>query len=239
MTSGLPGAVGISRLRVYDWPGRDGLRGGSPHLHTACSEGYVVLRGRGSVQTLSSVGFAEHELGEGTVLWFTPGTVHRLVNSSGDLELLALMQNSGLPEAGDAVLTFPAEVLADPPAYARAATAYDADTARARRDRALEGFAELRRRVAAEGPSALVDLHTAAARLVAPRIEEWRQLWRAGPAAQAEVTAGQFDALSAGDPAHLEDARPFAAPALPGERFGMCGRLSAWDLDQATSSPGK
>ena len=32
------------------------------------------------------------------------------------------MQNAGLPEHGDAVLTFPPEILADPDAYARAAT---------------------------------------------------------------------------------------------------------------------
>jgi hypothetical protein len=38
------------------------------------------------------------------IAWFTPGTVHRMVNGSG-LRATVLMQNSGLPEAGDAVFT--------------------------------------------------------------------------------------------------------------------------------------
>ena len=75
-----PGATGVTRLRVYDWPTPDGLRGGSPHLHTVSTEGYVVLAGEGTLQTLSGAGYEEHELRAGTVLWFTPGTVHRLVN---------------------------------------------------------------------------------------------------------------------------------------------------------------
>ena len=56
MTQAFPGATAVSRLRVYDWPTVDGLRGGSPHLHTASAEGYVVLGGRGAVQTLSGDG---------------------------------------------------------------------------------------------------------------------------------------------------------------------------------------
>jgi mannose-6-phosphate isomerase-like protein (cupin superfamily) len=231
--AGLPGEVGISRLRVYDWMAADGLRGGSPHLHTACTEGYVVLQGKGSVQTLSSAGHGEQDLVEGTVLWFTPGTVHRLVNASGDLELLVVMQNSGLPEAGDAVLTFPPAVLADPAAYATAAAAHDVDTARARRDLALAGFTALCRQVETGGPAALGDLYAQAARLVAPRAADWREVWRAGPAAQSERTAAQLAALAAGDPAHLAEAELFVADAVPGERFGMCGRLSGWDLDGA------
>ena len=51
-------------------------------------------------------------------MWFEPGTIHRLVNGGG-LELVVLMQNSGLPEAGDAVFTFPPAILDDPDAYAR------------------------------------------------------------------------------------------------------------------------
>lgn len=57
-----PGGTSISHLRVYDWPSPDGtgLAGsGTPHLHTASSEGYVVLAGAGSVQTLGPQGFAE------------------------------------------------------------------------------------------------------------------------------------------------------------------------------------
>ena len=52
----LPGGIGLTHLRVYDTPAPDGLIGGSPHLHFACSEAYLVINGQGSVQTLSSDG---------------------------------------------------------------------------------------------------------------------------------------------------------------------------------------
>ena len=116
-----PGGVAVSDLAVYDWEAADGRCGGSPHLHTASSEGYVVVGGAGAVHTLSADGVAEYPLSAGDVVWFSPGTVHRLVNDGG-LRLIVVMQNSGLPEAGDAVLTFPARVLDDREAYAAAAT---------------------------------------------------------------------------------------------------------------------
>ncbi|MEV1147670.1 cupin domain-containing protein, partial [Micromonospora sp. NPDC049799] len=115
----LPGGVGLSRLCVYDTVGPDGLVGGTPHVHLCCTEAYVVTGGSGAVQTLTVEGFRETPLRPGAVVWFTPGTVHRLVND-GDLRLVVLMQNSGLPEAGDAVLTLPSEYLADATAYAAA-----------------------------------------------------------------------------------------------------------------------
>uniref|UniRef100_UPI000FDC0784 cupin domain-containing protein n=1 Tax=Microbacterium sp. CPCC 204701 TaxID=2493084 RepID=UPI000FDC0784 len=139
MTPLFPGGVAVSSLRVYDWETEDGLRGGSPHLHTASSEGYVVTAGSGEVHTVSAEGRGIRRLEPGEVVWFSPGTVHRLVNHGG-LELVVVMQNAGLPEAGDAVMTFPAEVLDDPEAYARAASLPDgtederAAAARARRD---------------------------------------------------------------------------------------------------------
>ena len=37
---------------MYDTEAPDGLRGGTPHLHTACTEAYAVAAGRGAVQTL-------------------------------------------------------------------------------------------------------------------------------------------------------------------------------------------
>jgi len=117
-----PGGTSVSHLRVYDWPAPDALGGsGSPHFHTTSTEAYVTLAGRGRVQTLSPEGFAEHELVPGRVVWFSPGVIHRTVNGGG-LELLVVMSNAGLPEAGDAVLTFPPEILVDPAAYREAAT---------------------------------------------------------------------------------------------------------------------
>ena len=55
----LPGGIGISLLTVYDIEAPDGLVGGAPHVHLACSEGYYVMAGSGAVQTLNPKGFSE------------------------------------------------------------------------------------------------------------------------------------------------------------------------------------
>jgi mannose-6-phosphate isomerase-like protein (cupin superfamily) len=214
----LPGGVGISRLCVYDTTG-------SPHIHLACAEAYVVTGGRGAVQTLTQDGFAEHELTPGGLLTFTPGTVHRLVNGGG-LEIIVLMANSGLPEAGDAVLTFPSDVLADPERYAEAATLDGTErSAFRRRDLAVAGFEELR----AKGPAGLTAFHEAAVKLKQPQLDAWRTRWEAGALHAARETGEQLDALRRGDPSHLAAAHVTALPG-PTERgrLGMCGTLDVY-----------
>jgi mannose-6-phosphate isomerase-like protein (cupin superfamily) len=234
--SGLPGGVAVSRLRVYDWPASDGLRGGSPHLHTASTEAYVVLAGRGRVETLSSRGIEVTDLAPGTVAWFTPGTVHRLINDDGELDILTIMSNAGLPEAGDAVLTFPMTVLADASAYARHAVlpigraeADVAAAARARRDLALEGFASLRERAASDLDGALDELYSASAKLVAHRAGDWKQLVASGPSAQVHGTERQLEALADGLPGILARSGITAIVQQPEPRYGMCGMLTVWD----------
>ncbi|AYG04058.1 cupin domain-containing protein [Gryllotalpicola protaetiae] len=236
LNRGLPGGIAVSRLRVYDWPTTDGRMGGSPHLHTASTEGYVVLVGTGELESLSSRGLETTPLHPGAVVWFTPGTVHRLINGSGDLDILTLMSNGGLPEAGDAVLTFPAEVLADRDRYAAAAALPQTDdqaelerAARARRDLALEGWAELRAHAEADLVDALDGLYSAAAALVAPRIDTWREIWQAGPAAQSAATGQTLELLAAAQTASLYGSGVAQLDPLPGlERWGMCGRLTVW-----------
>ncbi|MUL42648.1 cupin domain-containing protein [Streptomonospora sp. PA3] len=247
---GFPGGTAVSHLHVYDWPTPDGLAGGSPHLHTASTEGYVVVRGEGALETLSgTAGYTRTPLAPGTLLWFTPGTVHRLVNESGDLELLVVMQNAGLPEAGDAVLTYPPDVLADPDAYARAtaipawtdypdaASAHAAMSAaaRQRRDLAIEGYLRLRDRVQHDGPGALAELHEAAVRLVRDKAAGWHHHWERGPHHQAETTRRHIAGLAEGDGAHLGESAVYTADSPPGpaRRNGMCGMLKVWDLDGA------
>ncbi|MGW2747081.1 cupin domain-containing protein [Streptomyces sp. NPDC001450] len=228
---GLPGGVAVSRLCVYDWPAADGLHGGTPHLHLACSEGYMVTGGTGAVQTLTVSGYEVTRLEAGTVAWFTPGTVHRLVNE-GDLRITVLMQNSGLPEAGDAVLTLPPEYLTDPDTYA-AATTIPADTpekererlARARRDLALEGYRTLRE---ATGPEPLAAFHRAATALVRPRLAEWRERWRQGARAAAETTGDHLTRLERGDVSHLAAATVRSEQPSELGKFGMCGRLDVY-----------
>ncbi|MFD3735349.1 cupin domain-containing protein [Streptomyces sp. NPDC058632] len=249
----LPGAVGLSHLDAYDWEAADGVCGGSPHLHLVCTEAYVVTAGRGAVQTLGPDGYRDIPLRPGSVAWFTPGTVHRMVREGGrgkdgdgtgggddDLRITVLMQNSGLPEAGDAVFTFPPEVLADPGRYAAAAAlppgtgSETKAAARRRRDLAVEGFLALREACVAGDPGPYRDFQRAAARLVRDRVPAWRQLWRSGALAAAERTGAQLDALADGDPAYLAEATAHAAEPTRRGGFGMCGRRDEYALPGVT-----
>jgi mannose-6-phosphate isomerase-like protein (cupin superfamily) len=234
VTGCFPGGTAVSWVRVYDWPTVDGLRGGSPHVHLTCTEGYVVVAGRGRLQTLGPDGFVEVPLSVGDVVWFTPGVIHRAVNDGG-LEVLVVMQNAGLPEAGDAVLTLPPDYLADPERYAQTvrlscpdrADPRDEPTARRRRDLAVEGFLVLRDALVAEGPSALDDFYAAATKLVAPRLAAWKRRWQEGPAAVVDETGRQLAALADGDRSHLRHGGVFSFSA-PVERYGMCGWLTPY-----------
>ncbi|MFC8762173.1 cupin, partial [Streptomyces sp. NPDC057193] len=124
-----------------------------------------MIGGAGSVQSLTTSGFTDTPLRPGDVVGFTPGTIHRLVNA-GDLRLAILAQNSGLPEAGDAVLTFPAPVPADLDVYRRTAVLTG--------DLALEGFLALRR------DGGLRKFHAAAHRLKGALLDAWDVRQRAG-----------------------------------------------------------
>ncbi|MEU6844305.1 cupin domain-containing protein [Streptomyces sp. NPDC046716] len=232
---GFPAAVGVSRLRVYDWPTVEGLPGGgTPHLHLACSEGYVVVGGRGRVQTLTLSGYEETPLEAGTVAWFTPGTIHRLVND-GELEIAVVMQNSGLPEAGDAVLTLPQDLLSDPDTYADAVRipgdvpeAEQVEVARARRDLATRRFLELRAAAEQGDLAPLEAFQRAAAALVRPRLDAFEQRWREGAQAAASATGSQLAALREGRTDHLAHASVTATGPTARGRFGMCGRLDVY-----------
>jgi mannose-6-phosphate isomerase-like protein (cupin superfamily) len=233
----LPGAVGVTHLKVYDTRAPDGLPGGSPHLHFACTEAYITIAGRGAVQTLGAGGFREEPLEPGRMVWFTPGLIHRLINYDERLEILVVMQNAGLPEAGDAVLVFPPEVLADERAYFAAASlassghvyASGAEAAQRRRDLAVEGFLALRRRFEEQGAPALEEFYQTAARLIQPRLDAWRAVWERGPLAEAHRTGAHLEALEQGRVEHLLAGRACALPA-PGDdrRLGMCGTLGLY-----------
>jgi hypothetical protein len=143
------------------------------------------------------------------------------------------MQNSGLPEAGDAVFTFPAATLADPAGYAQAAGlassdhvyAGNEDAARRRRDLAVEGFTELRD----GGREALDDFYRAAVRLKAGSFRDWKQRWQDGTMAAALRTGEHLERLHSGDWSHLRDAdiRLLPPPSTP--LLGMCCRLDVYD----------
>jgi mannose-6-phosphate isomerase-like protein (cupin superfamily) len=228
-----PGAIGISDLTAYPWPTADDEHGGSPHTHLTCTEAYVVVGGRGRLQALNHTGPSIQELAPGDVVWFTPGTIHRAIND-GDLHVIVIMQNSGLPEAGDAVMTFPPEYLTAKN-YPAAASILGPDAApsheraRARRDLAVEGVVELLHQWEAGNHVALEHFYQQAAALVAPRLSEWRTLIEDGAAATAASALAHIDALGRADTTHLGRASVNRIPAPAKTTLGMCGYLHAYD----------
>ena len=201
----LPGGTSVSHVKVYDSVGPDGLAGGSPHLHTVRTEAYLVITGEGMVQTLSGEGYAETPLVAGTIAWFSPGTIHRLINLDGRLELYVLMSNAGLPEAGDMVLAFEPDLLADEVRYRShadlpadcATTDGSPDAAMARRDLAVRGFGHWRSAVDAHGAAAGLDpLYSAAFDLVGDHARSWRSILDGDPAVDLEVSRAQVAALT-------------------------------------------
>jgi hypothetical protein len=193
----LPGGIGVSHLRVYEG-------GGTPHLHTKCTEAYLVVGGSGSVQTLTlRGGFEETPLAPGALVTFGPGTVHRLMNPNGDLEIYVLMSDAGLSEAGDMVLTLSPPLLRDHASHLALPDPPTLDAAMARRELALAGFDLLR----GGGVSALRAFHDEATRIVAPLLPPRRP--------PAEPT--------------MADAAVTSIDTVP--RFGCCGMLGKYVVD--------
>ena len=226
----LPGGVGISRLRVYDWEGPDGLRGGSPHVHLVCSEAYLVLDGAGAVQTIGPAGFNETPVERGSLLWFTPGLIHRLINH-GDLEIIVLMQIATLPEAGDCILSFPEDVLADRQAYLRGRRPRSRPLRRGRRRRRGPAPARPRgrrlQRSCARASSPCDRFYELAAGIAAPLVPAWRDSWETGPGATAGRAGELIAALEDGGVPPLAAAM-FGIGPPAGEVLGLCGRLNVY-----------
>lgn len=222
------------------------MAGGSPHVHTASTEAYVVVEGTGRLETLDSRGFTVTPLTPGVVVWFTPGTVHRAINDSGNLRVLIVMQNAGLPENGDAVMTFPPEHLVDVDAYSRAASlpSRDADggdaaaeaAARRRRDLALEGYLELKHAVMTSGVSALAGFHAAAVRLVSGRAGTWRGYLAEGAARQAGLTKDNLHSIESMESFYLQESRTTIGERKTRRIYGMCGRIQAWELSETIAA---
>jgi mannose-6-phosphate isomerase-like protein (cupin superfamily) len=236
VAAALPGGISVTHLRVYDLPGPDNLAGGSPHMHFACTEAYLVLGGEGSVQTLSSQGFRETRLRTGSVVWFTPGVIHRLVNYDGRLEIYVVMENAGLPEHGDSVLSFPDAYLRSEEEYLRFASlspqgsvyADDQAAATRRRDLAVNGFLALRKRVEAEGVVALRSFHELGVQLMRSKECAWRKIWQTRPVVTIHRTERYLDALRAGSSGRLSESAVFEVPINPEvetRKFGFCGTL--------------
>ncbi|ATE55952.1 cupin domain-containing protein [Actinosynnema pretiosum] len=226
-----PGGTSLSYLDVYSDAAPDGLVGGSPHVHLVPSECYTVVAGAGELHTAGPGGAEVTPLRAGVVVWFEPGVVHRAVNLGG-LRVVVVMSDAGLPEAGDAVMTFPPHVLADPERY-RAAVVLPqhgrAEAAARRRDLAVAGFLPIRDAVRDGDPGPLRAFHAAAAALVEDRAAGWVDVVRDGPLRQAERSLGRARDLAAGTASHLERATVRRASGPREPRFGMCGLLRPID----------
>ena len=238
-TAALPGGISLSHLQVYNTEGPDGLRGGSPHLHFACSEAYFVIAGEGAVQTLCQTGFREVSLKPGCVVWFTPGLIHRLINHDGHLEIYVVMENAGLPEHGDSLLTFPAQYLKDERTYLDVASlsptgavyANSEQAARRRKDLAVEGYLALRQAFEADGAAAVREFYDRAVRLMKPKAPEWRRLWQSGPASTIHRTESYLDALAGGSAGYLSSGALFEIPVdarRETRKLGFCGTLRTY-----------
>ncbi len=234
-TLAFPAAVGLTHLRVYDTAAPDGVIGGSPHVHLASAEAYIPIAGEGEVQTLSLAGEQTLPLRKGNIVWFEPGVIHRLVNADGELELLVIMQNAGLPEAGDAVFTFADGIMADELAYLNAASLTGnreeerIASALRRRDQAAEGFEVLVRAFRSGDEEPLRTFYQRATALKRALASEWDLLVEAGPVQATRTTRQQLAALSQGSFAGLLDARVASGSSgntRPG--VGMCGVLRAY-----------
>lgn len=238
MTVAFPGGTALSQLGVYTSPApADGVVGGTPHLHLVSTEAYIVTSGTGRLETITREGFVSTPLGPGSVVWFGAGTIHRAV-SDGDLQLHVLMANAGLPEAGDAVITFPLEILQDAARYRALASlpstdARDASAAEAaaqRRDLAVEGFLALRAAAEAGDPGPLERTYAAAIALVRERATSWRELWQDRVLSDVARTEELLVAVDRGHTALLGLEAPTVGAELSGERLGMCGLLRVYDL---------
>jgi len=239
----LPAGIGLTHIKIYDTPGPDGLISGGPHIHLVSAEIYVVLRGTGKMELLSMDGLETVDLKPNQAVYFRPGTFHRSLNPHRDLEILDVMQNGGLPERGDYVLSFPHEILTNPPAYARAARATTLPEALTRRDLAVRGYLEIKNafeRSKPEGQEALRKFYRAARNLIAPKVDGFEWVLKVG--AQTELKAsldacdfirsGRLDYLEASEHALLD---PMTDPGQP----GMSGETHAYALDEKFLAEGK
>jgi mannose-6-phosphate isomerase-like protein (cupin superfamily) len=238
-TAALPGGISLTHLKVYNTQGPDALCGGSPHLHFACSEAYWVVAGEGAVQTLSETGFREVPLKPGFVVWFTPGLIHRLINRDGCLEIYVIMENGGLPENGDSLLTFAPDYLKDERTYVDIASLSPAgavytnseEAAGRRRDLAVEGFLALRQAFETEGAPALREFYGRAVRLMQAKAPEWRRLWQSGPRSTIDRTESYLDALAGGSGSYLSKGAVFEMPVgakHETRKLGFCGTLRSY-----------
>jgi len=231
----MPGAILMSRLKVYGSLAPDGQRGGTPHMHLLCTEMYMALAGSGAVEMIDHGGVSRVDMAAGDALVFSPGTIHRLINPNGDLDVLVLMQNNGLPERGDNVVCFSETWLADDAVYAEAMRVATLEEAYRRRDRGVEGFNALARAFDESleaGRAALERFYALAEARTRSKRAQWAALVEAGPSRAVEQTRAALRQLEQQDIVYLSEAEHRLL--RPGQTtLGFCGHLNRY-FDPAT-----
>lgn len=232
----MPGATLVTRLKVYDTPSLDAQRGGTPHVHLLCSELYFVTAGSGAVEMIDWNGFSKLDLKPHAALLFSPGTVHRLVNPEGDLELFIVMQNSGLPERGDNVVSFKDKLLKNDEVYAEAMKVGSFEEAYERRDRGVEGFLELKAAFEKDlemGRQILQAFYKRAAERTEILQQTWQGIVTKGPLYEAQHSLTQLERLRQGKLDYLQYAQRHSAEPGAYKTPGFCGALDRY-FDPAT-----
>lgn len=234
----MPGATLVTRLKVYDTPSPDGQGSGTPHFHLGCTEMYFTLAGSGGVEIIDSNGFKYIELPQYSAFVFSAGSLHRLI-SKGNLEVLIIMQNSGLPERGDTICTFKKDVMADELRYHKAIRVNSLEEAYRRRNDSVDGFLEIKaafERSQEEGRAALEELYRSAQRLTKSKHKDWYETVAKGAFAEAQESLHHIVDLTAGKLNYLKDAQHFFMASAPYNTVGYCGTLNRY-FDPATFLP--
>ena len=227
----MPGATLITRLKVYDTVAPDGQIGGTPHVHLVCTEMYVVLAGSGAVEMIDNNGYSCVEMNQHDALLFSPGTIHRLINPNRDLEILVIMQNSGLPERGDNVVSFTQEWLMTDKAYAKAMHVTTLDEAYQRRDRGVAGFVELKAAFdhsPERGRAALKQFYKYAHARTTHHHRQWRETVVSGAQSAATKSLHQIDQLQQGDTSYLLQSANTQIRTTGDPAIGFCGHLNRY-----------
>lgn len=227
----MPGATSMTRLRVYDTETPDGQIGGTPHVHLVCTEMYVVLSGSGAVELLDKDGFSRVELKSSDALLFSPGTIHRLIKSGDDLEILVIMQNSGLPERGDNVVTFKEEWLLTDEVYENAMSIASVEDAYQRRNRGVEGFLELKtafENSLSAGRAALEKFYNYARERTSNKHHQWQEIISKGAQQATDESLAQINFLQKGNTDYLSrNAHAVIRPSSQAQP-GFCGHLNRY-----------
>ena len=186
-----PGAIAATHLRVYDTAAPDGLAGGTPHLHTACTEAYWVVAGtrrRADADDARATRRCRSSPAPSCGSRRAPSTASSTTatsRSSSSCRTPACPRPATWSSPSRPRSWRRPSPTRRPPTLPEdeRTTSGTGDAARARRDLAVPTFIELREATEAGDPAPLRAFHEAAARLVQPHIADWTKRWRDGPLA--------------------------------------------------------